>query len=277
MGCGESISAAAVQENNIDWSSIDSIGESTTSSSLPTSVSASTSHYDFSTKGPNMATVTSLGSVQSTPTPVSGSGSAALSVVNSSSAPRPTFQTPMRRWMAQFRRDEGEDVTNGHVTEDTGRVEDETAVKSAVNAMASPALSAPTHPSSALRASEAGTEEDVAPEDQPNLDSSIDVPNSHTPTDPSLPEVADDTIGATSQDISPSVSAITPSPSSQTSLTAQSTPDSPVLSSETVTPGCEVGFIGLFFSTFFGGHTAGWETPKDQYTYYKDFKIWVSE
>ncbi|KAG2073471.1 hypothetical protein BDR04DRAFT_1229992 [Suillus decipiens] len=34
-----------------------------------------------------------------------------------------------------------------------------------------------------------------------------------------------------------------------------------------------VGFIGLFFSTFFGGHGNGWATPKQQYTWFKDFAI----
>jgi hypothetical protein len=38
-----------------------------------------------------------------------------------------------------------------------------------------------------------------------------------------------------------------------------------------------VGFLGLFFSTFFGGHTAEWASPKDQHTYFKDFAMWVNE
>jgi len=37
-----------------------------------------------------------------------------------------------------------------------------------------------------------------------------------------------------------------------------------------------VGFTGLFFSTFFGGHTDSWATPKDQYTWFKDFAINVN-
>jgi hypothetical protein len=40
---------------------------------------------------------------------------------------------------------------------------------------------------------------------------------------------------------------------------------------------CGVGFIGLFFSTFFGGHTADWATPKEQVTYYKDFEMWAND
>jgi len=34
-----------------------------------------------------------------------------------------------------------------------------------------------------------------------------------------------------------------------------------------------VGFVGLFFSTFFGGHGDGWATPKQQYTWFKNFAI----
>ncbi|WWC62149.1 uncharacterized protein I303_104741 [Kwoniella dejecticola CBS 10117] len=41
--------------------------------------------------------------------------------------------------------------------------------------------------------------------------------------------------------------------------------------------GCGVGFIGLFFSTFFGGHTQDWASPKDQYTYFRDFKMWINQ
>ena len=40
--------------------------------------------------------------------------------------------------------------------------------------------------------------------------------------------------------------------------------------------GCAIGFIGLFFSTFFGGHTADWASPKDQYTYFRDFGMWIN-
>ncbi|WWC89137.1 uncharacterized protein L201_004055 [Kwoniella dendrophila CBS 6074] len=40
--------------------------------------------------------------------------------------------------------------------------------------------------------------------------------------------------------------------------------------------GCGVGFIGLFFSTFFGGHDPDWASPKDQYTYFRDFKMWTN-
>lgn len=39
---------------------------------------------------------------------------------------------------------------------------------------------------------------------------------------------------------------------------------------------CSIGFIGLFFSTFFGGHTADWSPSNDQYTYFKEFSMWIN-
>ncbi|TFK66794.1 hypothetical protein BDN72DRAFT_130294 [Pluteus cervinus] len=45
--------------------------------------------------------------------------------------------------------------------------------------------------------------------------------------------------------------------------TTASTPDS--------TPG--VGFRGIFFSSFFGGHGPEWASPKDQYVWFKDFAL----
>jgi hypothetical protein len=42
------------------------------------------------------------------------------------------------------------------------------------------------------------------------------------------------------------------------------------------TPDCSIGFIGLFFSTFFGGHTADWSPSSDQYTYFKEFQMWIN-
>uniref|UniRef100_A0A0W0G732 Putative polysaccharide lyase family 14 protein n=1 Tax=Moniliophthora roreri TaxID=221103 RepID=A0A0W0G732_MONRR len=34
-----------------------------------------------------------------------------------------------------------------------------------------------------------------------------------------------------------------------------------------------IGFIGMFFSTFFGGHEPEWASPRDQYVWFKDFSI----
>jgi len=34
-----------------------------------------------------------------------------------------------------------------------------------------------------------------------------------------------------------------------------------------------VNFVGLFFSTFFGGHDDKYATPRDQYVWFKDFAI----
>lgn len=36
-----------------------------------------------------------------------------------------------------------------------------------------------------------------------------------------------------------------------------------------------VGFTGLFFSTFFGGHSSEWASPKDQYVWFRSFAIEV--
>jgi len=36
-----------------------------------------------------------------------------------------------------------------------------------------------------------------------------------------------------------------------------------------------VGFTGLFFSTFFGGHDQDWATPRDQYVWFRDFEMEV--
>ncbi|WVF71346.1 hypothetical protein IAT40_006149 [Kwoniella sp. CBS 6097] len=57
---------------------------------------------------------------------------------------------------------------------------------------------------------------------------------------------------------------------------ASSDPGLPDASAQSAGPGCGVGFTGLFFSTFFGGHTSDWASPKDQYSYFKDFKVWVN-
>jgi len=37
-----------------------------------------------------------------------------------------------------------------------------------------------------------------------------------------------------------------------------------------------VGFVGIFFSTFFGGHEADFATPEDQMTYFKDFEVIIN-
>ncbi|KAJ7932664.1 hypothetical protein B0H13DRAFT_766787 [Mycena leptocephala] len=48
----------------------------------------------------------------------------------------------------------------------------------------------------------------------------------------------------------------------------------PTLLSEQAAPQTEpVGFIGIFFSTFFGGHGASYATPRDQYVWFKDFNL----
>jgi len=34
---------------------------------------------------------------------------------------------------------------------------------------------------------------------------------------------------------------------------------------------------GLFFSTFFGGNDESWESPTDQHTFYRNFRLWASD
>jgi len=37
------------------------------------------------------------------------------------------------------------------------------------------------------------------------------------------------------------------------------------------------GFTGMFFSTFFGGNNASYESPADQYAYFRNFQMWASD
>ncbi|EAU81849.2 alginate lyase [Coprinopsis cinerea okayama7 len=41
--------------------------------------------------------------------------------------------------------------------------------------------------------------------------------------------------------------------------------------------GNSIGFIGIFFSTFFGGHADKYATPRDQYVWFKDFALAVND
>ncbi|KAI0333173.1 hypothetical protein GY45DRAFT_1297916 [Cubamyces sp. BRFM 1775] len=45
------------------------------------------------------------------------------------------------------------------------------------------------------------------------------------------------------------------------------------LAAEDASPSTPIGFTGLFFSTFFGGHEPKYATPKDQFTWFKDFAM----
>jgi len=38
-----------------------------------------------------------------------------------------------------------------------------------------------------------------------------------------------------------------------------------------------IGFKGVFFSTFFGGHDKEWATPKDQFVWFKDFELIIDD
>jgi len=37
------------------------------------------------------------------------------------------------------------------------------------------------------------------------------------------------------------------------------------------------GFTGMFFSTFFGGNNASYESPADQHAYFRNFQMWASD
>ncbi|KAL6308662.1 hypothetical protein BKA93DRAFT_523734 [Sparassis latifolia] len=84
---------------------------------------------------------------------------------------------------------------------------------------------------------------------------------------------------------STSTSTIQPAPSTQT-VTSQTTSITTVYSSSfpTALPATveqaaaprSIGFTGLFFSTFFGGHGEDWATPKDQYVWFSGFSIAVN-
>ncbi|KAF8894845.1 hypothetical protein BD779DRAFT_1503226 [Infundibulicybe gibba] len=54
--------------------------------------------------------------------------------------------------------------------------------------------------------------------------------------------------------------------SSETPAASDRSPDIPQVTTEH-----PVGFTGLFFSTFFGGHEERYATPRDQYVWFKDF------
>lgn len=62
-------------------------------------------------------------------------------------------------------------------------------------------------------------------------------------------------------------------------VSASSTVDSPFLVTQQDSAGTAsvAGFIGIFFSTFFGGHEDKYATPKDQYTWFKDFAMRLND
>ncbi|KAJ6606190.1 hypothetical protein DFH09DRAFT_1386815 [Mycena vulgaris] len=70
----------------------------------------------------------------------------------------------------------------------------------------------------------------------------------------------------------------------ETTTTTISTPFITVTVYPTLAPGSAqsaprtdpIGFIGIFFSTFFGGHGPAYATPRDQYVWFKDFELVVN-
>ncbi|OSD02074.1 polysaccharide lyase family 14 protein [Trametes coccinea BRFM310] len=65
--------------------------------------------------------------------------------------------------------------------------------------------------------------------------------------------------------------------STETAYTMAIESDDPSsLGAEAVASPTPIGFTGLFFSTFFGGHEAKYATPKDQFTWFKDFEMTIN-
>jgi len=42
-------------------------------------------------------------------------------------------------------------------------------------------------------------------------------------------------------------------------------------------PSPPIGFTGLFFSTFFGGHDPDWASPRDQYVWFSSFAMRIND
>ncbi|KAL0575381.1 hypothetical protein V5O48_006594 [Marasmius crinis-equi] len=64
-----------------------------------------------------------------------------------------------------------------------------------------------------------------------------------------------------------------PFPSNQQSWDSSASDSSLRIFDSESTPGGPVGFAGIFFSTFFGGHRPDWASPRDQYAWFKDFSL----
>ncbi|CDO71869.1 hypothetical protein BN946_scf184940.g16 [Trametes cinnabarina] len=65
--------------------------------------------------------------------------------------------------------------------------------------------------------------------------------------------------------------------STETAYTMAIESDVPgALGAEAAASPTPIGFTGLFFSTFFGGHEPKYATPKDQFTWFKDFEMTIN-
>ncbi|CCM04522.1 uncharacterized protein FIBRA_06703 [Fibroporia radiculosa] len=72
------------------------------------------------------------------------------------------------------------------------------------------------------------------------------------------------------------VQTLTPSVTSTITLYPTPNPTNATFGIEQVPNRQPVKFTGLFFSTFFGGHDPDWASPKDQYTWFKDFSMTIN-
>ncbi|KAF5365566.1 hypothetical protein D9757_010897 [Collybiopsis confluens] len=85
-------------------------------------------------------------------------------------------------------------------------------------------------------------------------------------------------LGGILRRVLPSLEEVEEGPRRQTAFDRLFVPQSEPASSSSTDEGfaSEVGFSGLFFSTFFGGHDKEWASPKDQYVWFKGFEIVVN-
>jgi hypothetical protein len=66
--------------------------------------------------------------------------------------------------------------------------------------------------------------------------------------------------------------AVAPAPPASAPAPAPPAPSGDTMLSKQATT-APIAFTGLFFSTFFGGNSAQYATPRDQYVWFKDFGI----
>ncbi|OBZ75549.1 Alpha-1,3/1,6-mannosyltransferase ALG2, partial [Grifola frondosa] len=76
---------------------------------------------------------------------------------------------------------------------------------------------------------------------------------------------------------SPTIETVTLQSTSTATAYVMASPSDAAAWAEQDQPSQPVGFTGLFFSTFFGGHEPKYASPKDQYTWFKDFAMTIND
>ncbi|KAI0628758.1 hypothetical protein C8Q77DRAFT_1076489 [Trametes polyzona] len=103
-----------------------------------------------------------------------------------------------------------------------------------------------------------------------------------SPDDIKLAETAAEsatTTAASTVTVTPAPQTVTVYPTStETSyaMAMQSSAPAAFAAASVGAPPPPIGFTGLFFSTFFGGHEPKYATPKDQFTWFKDFAMTIN-